>query len=223
MIARVTPLALLVGFYRDPVPRRMQELTKCLEHNANNEHITEMYVFTEDVDAAAAQEQYPVLRHPKIQMVDHGRRTRYSDFFAWGNSRLVGKVVALANADIYFDDSLALVETIDLDDKLLCLSRWDVQADGSARLFERSDSQDAWIFRAPIRAFPCDFQLGQLGCDNRLAWEAQQAGLKVSNPSRSVRSCHLHVSGVRRASQTLSGEMLMVPPTSINRGDRGDT
>ena len=220
MITGMTSLALLVGFYRDPAPARMRELTTCLEHNASNDRITELHVFTEDVDATAAQEQHPVLRHSKIRIVDHGRRARYSDFFAWANTHLVGKIVAVANADIYFDDSLALVETVDLQKKLLCLSRWDVQADGSARLFERPDSQDAWIFRAPIRAFPCDFQLGQPGCDNRLAWEAQQAGLQVSNPSRSVRAYHLHASGVRRASSALGGEMLMVAPTSIDGRDR---
>ena len=214
------PLVLMQGFYRDPAPARMKELTRCLEHNANNEHITEMYVLAEDADAATARQQHPVLLHPKIRVVEHGRRATFSDFFGWANQHLAGKVVAVANADIYFDDSVALLNTIDLGGKFLCLSRWDVLPDGSTRLFERDDSQDAWIFKAPIRPLECDFQLGQPGCDNRLAWEAQQAGLAVSNPSRSVRACHLHVSGVRRASQALVGSMLPVPSTSISMEDR---
>ena len=85
--------------------------------------------------------------------------------FDYANRKLAGHCVIAANADIFFDDSLALLEGCDLRGKLLCLSRWDVQADGSASFFEHPASQDAWIFRAPVRGFPCDFPLGVPGCE----------------------------------------------------------
>lgn len=203
-------ITLLVGYYRDPVANRAQEMTTCLARNAENAHISEVHVFIEEAGAL------PPVDHPKIRVVPHGRRLLFADFFDWANRNLVGKTVAVANADIYFDDSLALLKSVKLRRRLLCLSRWDVHADGSSHLRERDDSQDAWIFKAPIRSFRSDYHLGQPGCDNRLAWEAKKAGLRVSNPSRSVRAHHLHVSRVRRAQQQLTGPMLLVPPTYLD-------
>src|SRR5205814_1982921 len=123
----------------------------------------------------------------------------------------------VANADIFFDESLARLEGYDLTGKLLCVSRWDVQPDGSVKFFAQSDSQDAWIFRTPIPEFPSDFQLGVPACDNRLAWEAERAGLKVINPAPSIRAGHLHLSQVRRYSerQRLAGPVKCVPVRAL--------
>jgi hypothetical protein len=101
----------------------------------------------------------------------------------------------------------------DLRDTLLCVSRWDIHSDGTASLFEHGESQDAWIFDAPIRQFPCDFPLGVPGCDNRLAWEAAAAGLTLHNPARSLRAYHLHLSRVRRYTdhERLRGDVRSVP------------
>ena len=52
----------------------------------------------------------------------------------------------VANADIFFDETLALLEEEPLAGRMLCLSRWDQAADGTFRHFVWPDSQDAWIF-----------------------------------------------------------------------------
>ena len=64
-----------------------------------------------------------------------------------------------------------------------------------------SSSQDASIFQPPLPEFPCDWHLGLPGCDNRLAYEAKQAGLVLENPARSLRALHLHLSQVRHYGQ----------------------
>jgi hypothetical protein len=155
----------------------------------------------------------PDLDDPKLRLVELGRRATYRDLFDYANAHLAGRRVVVANADIHFGDDLARLDAYDLAGKMLCLSRWDVQWDGSARFFEHGESQDAWIFDAPISAFPCEFQLGVPGCDNRLAWEAAQAGLAVENPARSLRAYHLHLSGVRRYGERhrIGGDVLSVP------------
>ena len=209
----MTSLALLVGLYHEPVLARARELVSCLTYNMNNSQVTRICIFAED--AEAYRRGRSVFEHPKVTVVDHGRRVRYTDLFDWANRNLPGNNVIIANADIYFDDSLALLASIDLRHTLLCLSRWDVCADGSAHLFEYAYSQDAWIFRSPIRSIQCDFCLGTPGCDNRLAWEAQAVGLKVVNPSRSIRAYHLHGSGLRREQRPLTGPFLAVPPSSL--------
>lgn len=202
-------LALLIGLYHEPEPARAQELRTCLSRNIDNPQIARICLFAEDSEVLV--DSCSLLGHPKITIVDHGKRVRYADLFDWANKDLIDASVIIANADIYFDESLLLLATVDLRDKLLCLSRWDIQADGSARLFEYAYSQDAWIFQAPIRSIKSDFCLGVPGCDNRLAWEAQAAGLLVTNPCRSIRAYHLHGSGLRRKQASLTGPLLAVP------------
>ena len=84
------------------------------------------------------------------------------------------------------------------NDICLALSRWDLDGDGKARLFERADSQDAWIFRGRVRKVAADFAVGVYDCDNKIAWELEQAGYTVLNPALSVRAYHVHASGYRR-------------------------
>lgn len=219
-------MILLVGFYVDASAERMRELLTCIEHNAANAHIDSVHVFVEeDIAPAALLARYPQLGSSKIRLVEHGKRVTYRDLFDYANRELPGRRVIVANADIFFDETLAQLEDYVLAGKLLCLSRWDVQEDGSWQLFEFEYSQDAWIFRAPIAPINAGFHLGLLGCDNRLAWEAARAGLRLSNPSRTIRACHLHRSGVRRytEAQRLHGPSRGVAATELDLTPRRST
>ena len=158
---------LVTTFYADPEPARRAELVECLRRNAANEHIVEIHVFLEDGVA-------PELEHEKLRLVEHWRRVTYRDLFDFANEQLPRRRVAIANADIYFDETLGRLEGYDLAGRLLCLSRWNVTPEGIAYLFEHPASQDAWIFETPLRTFPCEFHLGVPGCDNRLAWRRTQ-------------------------------------------------
>jgi hypothetical protein len=201
---------LLTAFYEDAAPTRRQELVECVRLNVADETIGEIHLFLEEPLNAEVRS---ALVEPKIRLIEHERRATFRELFDYANDNFAGRRVAIANADVYFDGSLARLDGYDLSNELLCLSRWDVQPNGSAWLFEHPDSQDAWIFEAPIRPFPCDFHLGLPACDNRLAWEAAQAGLAVSNPARSLRAYHLHLSHVRRygEEQRLPGPTASLP------------
>src|SRR6201988_4751937 len=210
-------MILMLGSYNDPDPARHAELRECLRRNAENELIEEIYLFNEEASEPADLESDPLLTPDKIRLIPHGRRLTYRDFFDYSNRHLAGRRVIIANADIFFDHTLEYLQGHNLSGKLLCLSRWDVQPDGSINFFEHAASQDAWIFTAPIRQFRSEFQLGVPACDNRLAWEAHRAGLQVINPARSVRACHLHLSQVRRYSEgdRLTGPVKSVPAVSL--------
>jgi hypothetical protein len=199
-------VVLLTALYHDPAASRRAELLECFRRNLALDVFAEVHVLLEDG-------RRPDLDDPKLHLVEHGRRATYRDLFDYASVQLGGRRVVVANADIYFGDDLTRLDAVDLAGKLLCLSRWDAQRDGSARLFEHGESQDAWIFDPPIAAFPCDFHLGVPGCDNRLAWEAAHAGLAVENPARSLRAYHLHLSGVRRYGERhrIGGNVLSVP------------
>ncbi|MCI0337077.1 MAG: FkbM family methyltransferase [Acidobacteria bacterium] len=207
-------MILIACFYQEIDASRRTEFQECLRRNIENDWLDEIHIFIEEpVELSKLLPENPLLANPKVRLIPHCRRATYQDLFAYANSQLLGHNVLIANADIYFDRTLAQLDGYDLAGKLLCLSRWDIQPDGPARFFEHPSSQDAWVFQTPIRDFPCDFHLGVLGCDNRLAWEAEQAGLAVSNPSRSLRAYHLHLSQVHRYSehQRLTGPTKSIP------------
>ncbi|HEV8015392.1 MAG TPA: hypothetical protein VGP48_07645 [Stellaceae bacterium] len=215
------PILLIGSFYRDPAPARHEELTACLRLNAANKQIDEFHILIEDTTEPEALSDLIAPRwRSKLRFVRHGRRATYRDLFARANSQGHGRVAVIGNADIWFDSSLRRLRKFDLDGKLLCLSRWDMQANGRSIFYDSVDSQDAWIFRTPIREFFCDFFLGVPACDNRLAWEAEHAGLAISNPSLSVRANHLHLSGIRnyRREQRIAGPSRHLTAGYIDRG-----
>ncbi|HEY2031777.1 MAG TPA: hypothetical protein VGH20_21440 [Myxococcales bacterium] len=211
-------MIVLAGWYRDRTPARAAELLECVRRNCANPAVSEVHLCLEDGSR-------PDLIDAKLRLLEHGRRLTFRDAFAYANGALAGRRVALANADIYFDETLALLNGHDLRGKLLCLSRWDVQPDGSSKYFDFSASQDAWIFEAPLPQLSCDWHLGIPGCDNRIAHEAAQAGLRLWNPSRSIRAHHLHASAVRHytESQRLSGPGAAVPGSYLGTVPEGPT
>jgi FkbM family methyltransferase len=188
---------LLLGCYFEAREARRDELLSCLRLNIANPAIARVHLFAEDVDCRALVERSGT--GSKMCWIEHGRRIAFSDLFDYANAILAGRVVAVANADIFFDATLELVARYELHRTLLCLSRWEELPDGPAH-FARADSQDAWIFRAPVPRFSCDWHLGIPGCENRLAFEASRAGLRLVNPSRSIRARHLHTSQMRNVS-----------------------
>jgi hypothetical protein len=142
------------------------------------------------------------------------RRPTYNDFFAWINELSAPMDLAvIANTDICFDQSLVCLHELDWTPAtVLAVSRWDVQPDGHVRLFDRGDSQDAWIFKGPIRSVAADFPLGVYDCDNKIAWELQQAGYRVLNPALGLRSYHHHQCGYRSYEQKPAPDYGIRPP-----------
>jgi hypothetical protein len=121
-------------------------------------------------------------------------------------------IIVIANADIYFDGSVSLLEAIG-EREMWALSRWD---DG--KLYAHKDSQDVWAFRGPPPKINADFYVGTHGCDNKLAYLFNQAHYRVYNPSLSIRCHHLHSSGIRvvnREKFTVPGPYMMLPHTTI--------
>jgi FkbM family methyltransferase len=212
-------MILVIGLYFDVNARRRDEFIECLRRNSLNPFIEQLHVFMEQpADHNELHKWCPSLDFSKITFFPHSRRLTYKYVFAHANRKLSKQRVILANSDIYFDETIKHLSTCDLTDTLLCLSRWDVQANGSSVFFDHPESQDAWVFLAPVREFPCEFPLGTPACDNRVAWEAANAGLTVFNPSRSIRAHHLHLSCVRRYSERerVFGPTRAVPSTSLS-------
>ncbi|MFW9876813.1 MAG: hypothetical protein ACFFG0_27280 [Candidatus Thorarchaeota archaeon] len=189
---------LYVGYYEDPNPRRNTELLECVHQNINNPYIN--YVIIESQD-----------------------RLKYNDFFKFINEySLNTDVNVIANLDIYLDYSTCHFMNKIKPKEVFALCRWDKVKNGSIRFANRPDSQDTWVFRGHITGVDCDFHLGYAGCDNRVARVFSDAKWKVSNPSKTIKTIHVHNSNIRnyrvRNKNTLvvKGKYLTLPPTDLN-------
>ena len=146
-------------------------------------------------------------------VITFNSRLPFSDFFAMIN--LVAQkddISIIANSDIYFDTLYGIGNL--KENEVYALSRWDRNL-----LYDREDSQDAWVFRGRIKPVPdCDFGLGIPGCDNAIAERLQRAGYTVLNPSKSIKAIHLHSSNIRNydSRTTVPKPYLLIKPHLLN-------
>jgi len=184
-------MRLIINWYNEPNAQRIAELNECLQQNINNPLITQIITVGEESP-----------EHDKVINILRPRPT-FTDLFQYSAEG----INIIANSDIYFDSSLALA--VPKENEVFALTRWDVDKRRMARFFNRADSQDSWIYRNQLNCF-ADFYLGIAGCDNALAYLLEQAGHKVTNPSKTIKSYHLHLSKVRNYIQ--KGRVDRVPP-----------
>lgn len=166
---------------------RRSELLTCFQKNVDLGCIDSACLLVEN-------DGFPLPHHQKLKTHSIAHRPQYEEFFRWANELVESPldISIIANSDIYFDTTLLALANSLKPHQCAALSRWDVQPDGSARLFDRNDSQDVWVFRGKLRPVVADFCVGIPRCDNRILHELRSAGYEVINPAFSVRTFHLH-------------------------------
>lgn len=166
---RLKSINLFVQVYKSQDPKRQFELDECLRINREGKLFDRIIEIT---DRLTFREMFNLSK-------------QYTE-----------DINIFANSDIYFDETIRYSRFIPEND-CWTLSRWDISG-GMCILFDRKDSQDAWIFSGPVKELGySDFNFGVAGCDNRIAYELRQAGYRVKNPSKDVHAIHLHESNYR--------------------------
>lgn len=218
-------IALIQQYYRTADPGRQEELDICLRRNLENALIEEVHLLTEEpLDLSSFPGEC------KAQQTVIAERLTFARAFAHASDRdPQGRMSwLLANADIWFDASLAVLADVSLDGVVFALTRHDIRPDGSLALVVPEfahGAQDAWVFKTPIalERMSSGFALGLPGCDNRIAHELLAAGYKVFNPSLTIVARHLDLArgsdivgrndGYRDArAQPVAGPGTYVPP-----------
>jgi len=193
---------LCTQFFRHSVPARHAELQECLRQNLLQPYLDRVVLFNERDESAEWKEWQGA---EKIQQVVIGERLTYGRFLRYVHDVVPKGVFALlANADIYFGDSLLELWKVNWKDRMMALLRWDVQEDGEATLFgPRADSQDAWMVLSDSvqertwTGTTFDFPLGKPGCDNAFAAHMLRQRFVLCNPALSFVSYHLHRTAIR--------------------------
>lgn len=117
-------------------------------------------------------------------------RPTFTELFAVCKS---GRINVIANSDIYFE-RLAHYPP---PGEVWALSRYDIDPTGTPVLWNHPDSADTWVVNGTLRPMDIPWPMGIPGIDNRIAHELQTAGYTVKNPSKTVRTYHLHLSHYR--------------------------
>lgn len=160
---------LIINTFKSDNGERQKEMDYCLEKN----------------------KQLPFLNIHDVQP-----RPTFNDLFGFTLQFSDDDIFIFANNDIYFDETLLLCENMK-HNQCYALSRWDVTNRG-IKLFDRKDSQDTWIFKGHVpRMLGASFYQGIAGCDNAIAHIISENGYIVTNPAHSIKTYHVHNSGVR--------------------------
>lgn len=200
---------LITTLYNEKKDDRVNEYITCLERNLTNAEIDQIHIFydTSKDDNDCTLLKY--LKSKKVHLINIKGRISYGMCFTYANEFFSGKNVIIANGDIFFNETLGLLKDYDLRDAFMALTRWNVLNNGALELFRQfrngqfckfdsESSQDAWIFKAPIRQFANDsIVMGLMWCDSAIAYQAKIAGMQVINPCYSLQACHLHLSDIR--------------------------
>jgi len=192
-------VTVIVQYYNDQNEERQREIDECLKNNLENPAIDHVYNLVEP--GMITPERFT--NHPKftdVKGVCKGRLT-YGEAFEFANVNLKDCIVALINADIYLDHDKVWIEGLETDldgnRRVMCLSRHETNFEGkvwTTDLFMSGWSQDAWIFKAPVKIHPQMFEypVGNCpGCDNLTAGLWRKVGYDVLNMGLKYKIYHL--------------------------------
>lgn len=183
-------LILLTQYFISSNEQTQVDMNEVLQRNLNNEMIDRIILLNEEIYS-----YHNVPQPQKLQQYKIGRRLTFGDAFRYANEHYPGRIIIIANADIYFDTSLHRLMNIKnasdsiFKSKVMALLKWK-HHDETRSLHLRTDSQDAWIFLSPINdkviALSNDLVIGTVRCDNRLAKIFEESGYDVINPAFAV-------------------------------------
>ena len=187
-------------FFKHTNKKRYLEIKECLRRNCACPDIDKIVLINEKDYSS----EYNMPGSDKIKQIVNKRRLTYSDFLQYVYYSVPNNVFTiLCNADIYFEN-LSDLHQLTLENRMFGLLRWDVDVNGKDTIFgPRADSQDSWVFLSDsIKSKKWEFnkynfQLGQAGCDNAFAGFILRDKFVLSNPSISLKSYHLHNTGIR--------------------------
>ena len=225
---------LLIEYFKSKNDARDKEYLFCIQQNLFNKFVEKVFVFISD-------ESELVLTNDKLVIVKTQNRPTFRDLFEYANDHLREQICVIANTDIFLDETLSNLIDFNFTDVFISLTRWDVfnvenkwvmryynhpwkdhyLPDGTRSEEESITtgdlSQDAWIFKSPIKVDDrSNFLMGKPGCDNRISQVLHELGYDVRNPSQQIIIKHLHQTNYRTYTQndTVLGPYLLIKPNN---------
>lgn len=184
-------LNLYIQYFTHKNEQRKKEIDYCLKKNIQNKNLDKIYIVLEN-----EFDKKDWMNSDKTIFINYNKRSTFKNLIEISNTYTTDDDInIITNSDIFFDDSLSLLKSNDLNNKFVALTRWNVDVqNGKSFLFNVNCSQDTWVWKGVIdlTKVDLDYYLGIPGCDNAICGEFHEIGYKVINPSLVLKSHHLH-------------------------------
>jgi hypothetical protein len=199
---------LFTQFYVDSDKIRYQEIKDTLKKNIElgcfkNIFLLNEKIYTNDELGLSSEEM------DKIVQINVKHRLKYATIilFINLNKKNINGYIVIANNDILFDSSIINLKCTSLSKKksMYALTRFEK----NGNLFgDSSVSQDTWIFHSFFiyneakyvlkqQIYLSNFELGRVGCDNRIAYIFWKFGYTVYNEPYVIKTHHNHSNQTR--------------------------
>ena len=177
----------MTTFFEVDSNARLDEFRFCIETLCSLLFIERYHIFFEGNVAAILQKnEYSFLKHDKIKLIQVMERPTYKVFIDYANIILPNTICGIVNADIYFDESVSVIQEAPMEKRFYAVTR--MNAD---KRYQNPGSQDFWVFKTPLFFSPA-IVIGVNGCDSLFAQYAFDTGYRVSNPCLTIHIFHKH-------------------------------
>jgi hypothetical protein len=196
---------MIVVFYQYYKPKsaaRRAEIDECLRKNIANPKIDRLMLFFEDESHMSEVQDTPNMVKQFLP-----ERMNYAFWLKETDKLPVGAVSLLLNSDIFLDDSLEYLKkeaaNILQRQMFIALTRYNPDGNGFKLNSNPHWTQDVWGVAKGAEPFhkalfqEAAFELGQPGCDNKIAYVMHSYGYTVTNPCYQLKSIHLQADTAR--------------------------
>ena len=195
-------LTLFAQYYVPKDKKRLAEINTCFKKNIENPLVDKFVIFFEnEVD------QSFIPNYSKLEKRLHPSRLTYRDWLTETQGLEDGALSVLVNSDIYLTQTLELLSLhasqIESQKRFIAISRHNPTANGLELNTNPHWTQDVWALVKPKEGFSASllqetgFELGQPGCDNKIAYIFHSHGYRVTNPCTQIVAVHLQANTER--------------------------
>ena len=199
---------ILTSLYNDENSARADEYKLALQLNLENPHVNHVHVLWDNYRGEAGHFIKP---HEKLTVVSHNGRPSFKTLFEYCNAQENNKLWCVCNGDIVLTDDVHKLQSIDMNNKLLALTRWEFVSETDISIFHEHEqpnkySQDTWCFKSPVLV-PSELELihmGVVACDSELSDVYKHYQYPIYNPCVDIKTLHMHMQNSRTQTYNVS-------------------
>lgn len=192
---------ILTSLYLDKNPQRAEEYKLALRLNLKNSHVGHIHVLW---DSNNGDIEHFVEPHEKLTVIPFNGRPSFKTLFDYCNTQELHALWCVCNGDIVITDDIHKLQSINMNNNLLALTRWEFVSETDISIFHEHErpnkySQDTWCFKTPVLV-PSELELikmGKVACDSHLSNVYKHYQQFIYNPCMDIKTLHIHLQNSR--------------------------